>query len=117
MNILTEITELADQILLELVEGGFFNENVFVDALELRRRMEIQMQYNWEQIEDIHLSENQLMDIIKEVHTDGIHRTFEKMYVDELLIADSINKDGEIIYKINPEIDIDDYLQSKFGTE
>ncbi len=113
MNILTEITELADQMLLELLETGFFNENVFVDALELKRKMEIQMQYNWEQIEDIHLSETQLIDIIKEVHREGIIKTMDTLYMDEILVADSIDKDGEIVYKLNPEINIDDYLQSK----
>ena len=116
MNILTEISELADQIILELFETGFFDENVFVDGIDLKNEMEKQMQYNWEQLNDMHLSETQLMDIIKNVHTNGIHKTFNKMYMDELLVADSINADGEIVYKINPEIDIDDYLQSKFGT-
>ncbi len=113
MNILTEITELADQMLLELLETGFFNENVFVDALELKRKMEIQMQYNWEQIEDIHLSETQLIDIIKEVHREGIIKTMDTLYMDEILVADSIDTNGEIVYKLNPEINIDDYLQSK----
>jgi hypothetical protein len=97
-------------MLLELLETGFFNENVFVDALELKRKMEIQMQYNWEQLEDIHLSEAQLIDIIKEVHKDGIVKTMDKLYMDELLVVDSINKDGELVYKLNPEKNIYDYL-------
>ncbi len=113
MNILTEITELADEIIIELIELGFFKQNIFVDALELKRKMEIQMQYNWEQIDTIHLSDSQFEDIIKEVHREGIIKTMDTLYMDEILVADSIDKDGEIVYKLNPEINIDDYLQSK----
>jgi hypothetical protein len=115
MNILTEITEMAEQILLELVENNFFNENIFVDALELKRKMEIQMQYNWEQLDNMHLSEEQLISIIKEVHRDGVHRVMNVMYQDELLIAESVDSNGELVYKVNPKINLDDYLQSQFG--
>jgi hypothetical protein len=113
MNILTEITELADEIIMELIELGFFKQNIFVDALELKRKIEIQMQYNWEQIDNMHLSDSQFEDIIKEVHREGIIKTMDTLYMDEILVADSIDKDGEIVYKLNPEINIDDYLQSK----
>lgn len=116
MNILTEITELADQIVAEFFESGFFEENLFIHPLELKRRMEIQMQYNWEQIDNIQLSEKQLIDIIGDVYRDGVRKALDIMYTDELLIADSVNKDGELTYKINPKIDLDDYLQSKFRT-
>jgi hypothetical protein len=116
MNILTEISELADQILAEFVESGFFEENVFIHPLELKRRMEIQMQYNWEQIDNMYLTEDQLIDIVGDAYRDGFRKALDIMYSDELLIADSINKDGELVYKINPKINLDDYLQSKFRT-
>ena len=116
MNILTEITELAEQIIEEFVESGFFEENVFIHPLELKRKMEIQMQYNWEQIDNMYLSEEQLIDIIGEVYRDGVRKALDIMYVDVLLIVDSVNKDGELVYKINPKINLDDYLQSKFRT-
>lgn len=116
MNILTEITELAEQILSGFVESGFFEEHAFIHPLELKRKMEIQMQYNWEQLDNMYLSEEQLIDIIGEVYRDGVRKALDIMYADELLIADSVNKDGELVYKINPKIDLDDYLQSKFRT-
>ena len=112
MNILTEIVELADEIILELATTNFFKENPFVDSEKLQRKLEIQMQYNWEQLDDMHLSEKQMIDIIKEVHTEGVHRTINKMYMSELLIIDSVDKNGELVYKINPEKNLDDYLQS-----
>ncbi len=115
MNILTEITEMAEQLLLELAENNFFNENIFVDAQELKRKMEIQMQYNWEQLDNMYLSEEQLINIIKEVHRDGVHRVMNAMYQEELLIADAVDSNGELVYKLNPKINLDDYLQSEFG--
>ena len=52
------------------------------------------------------------MEIIQRVTTEGITKTFSDMVMDGTIIMDSVDANGELLYKINPEIDIDD-LQSK----
>jgi|APGre2960657373_1045057.scaffolds.fasta_scaffold02912_9 hypothetical protein len=112
MDILHEIIETADNIMSELEETDFYEQYLFCDPFKLRRELEIQMQRNWEQLDDIHLSDEQLMEVINKVTTEGINKTFGDMVMDGTLIMDSVDANGEILYKINPEIDIDD-LQSE----
>jgi hypothetical protein len=112
MDILSEIIETADNIMSELEETDFYEQYLFCDPFKLRRELEIQMQRNWEQLDDIHLSDEQLMEVINKVTTEGINKTFGDMVMDGTLIMDSVDANGEILYKINPEIDIDD-LQSE----
>ena len=112
MDILHEIIETADNIMSELEETDFYEQYLFCDPFKLRRELEIQMQRNWEQLDDIHLSDEQLMEVINKVTTEGINKTFGDMVMDGTLIMDSVDANGEILYKINSEIDIDD-LQSE----
>ena len=112
MNILTEIMETADNIMNELESSDFYEQYVFCDPFKLRRELEMQMQRNWEQLEDIHLSDEQFMEVIQKVTTEGINKTFGDMVMDGTIVMDSIDSNGEILYKINPEIDIND-LQSE----
>ncbi len=112
MDILTEIIETADSIMNVLEEDGFYKQYVFCDPFKLRRELEIQMQRNWEQLEDIHLSDEQFMDIVHKLTSEGVHKTFSEMVMDGTIVMDSVNADGELLYKLNPEIDIDD-LQSE----
>jgi len=112
MDILSEIIETADSMMEDLEETDFFEQYIFCDPFKLRREFEIQMQRNWEQIEDIYLSDNQFMEIVQKVTEEGINKTFGDMVMDGTLVMDSVNADGELIYKLNPEIDIDD-LQSE----
>ena len=112
MDILHEIIETADNIMSELEETDFYEQYLFCDPFKLRRELEIQMQRNWEQLDDIHLSDEQLMEVINKVTTEGINKTFGDMVMDGTLIMYSVDANGEILYKINPEIDIDD-LQSE----
>lgn len=112
MDILHEIIETADNIMSELEETDFYEQYLFCDPFKLRRELEIQMQRNWEQLDDIHLSDEQLMEVINKVTTEGINKTFGDMVMDGTIIMDSVDANGEILYKINPEIDIDD-LQSE----
>jgi len=111
MDILHEIIETADNIMSELEETDFYEQYLFCDPFKLRRELEIQMQRNWEQLDDIHLSDEQLMEVINKVTTEGINKTFGDMVMDGTLIMDSVDANGELLYKLNPEIDIDD-LQS-----
>ena len=108
MDILHEIIETADNIMSELEETDFYEQYLFCDPFKLRRELEIQMQRNWEQLDDIHLSDEQLMEVINKVTTEGINKTFWDMVMDGTLIMDSVDANGEILYKINPKIDIDD---------
>jgi hypothetical protein len=72
MNILTEIIETADNMMHMLIETGFFKDFPMVSSVRLRRKMEIQMQYNWEQVNNIHLSESQFVQCVTESVLDTI---------------------------------------------
>lgn len=112
MNILTEIIETVDNIMNQLDGDGFYEQYIYCDPFKLRREFEIQMQRNWEQIEDIHLSDGQFMEIVERVSKEGVNRVFSQMVMDGTIIMDSVDANGELLYKLNPEIDIDD-LQSE----
>ncbi len=105
MNILTEIMETADYMMDELDKSGFYDQYIFCDAFTLRRELEMQMQRNWEQFEDIYLSDDQFMEIIRKVTEQGVNKTFTDMVMDGTIMMHSINDEGEILYKLNPEID------------
>lgn len=111
MDILTEIIETVDNIMNTLEDEGFYDDYVFCDPLKLRIELEMQMQRNWEQLEDIYLSDEQFMDIVQKITTEGVHKTFGEMVMDGTIIMDSVDANGELLYKLNPEIDIND-LQS-----
>lgn len=108
MDILSEIIETADNMMRELEATDFYEQYLFCDPFKLRREFEIQMQRNWEQIEDIHLSDEQFLDIVQRVTEEGINKTFSDMVLDGTIKMDSVDSNGELLYKINPEIDIDD---------
>lgn len=112
MNILTEIIETADNIMKQLESDGFYEQYIFCDPFKLRRELEIQMQRNWEQLDDMHLLDEQFIEIVERLTTEGIHKTFADMVMDRTIVMDSVNADGELLYKLNPEIDIND-LQSE----
>lgn len=112
MDILSEIIETADNIMRELEASDFYEQYLFCDPFKLRKEFEIQMQRNWEQLEDIHLSDEQFLEIVEKLTTEGIHKTFSDMVMDGTIVMDSVNADGELLYKLNPEIDIND-LQSE----
>jgi hypothetical protein len=112
MDILSEIIETADNIMHELESNGFYEQYIFCEPFKLRKELEIQMQRNWEQLNDIHLSDEQFLEIVEKLTSEGIHKTFADMVMDGTIVMDSVNADGELLYKLNPEIDIDD-LQSE----
>jgi hypothetical protein len=66
------------------------------------------MQRNWEQLDDIHLLDSQFLEIVERLTTEGVHKTFGEMVMDGTIMMDSVDQNGELLYKLNPEIDIDD---------
>jgi hypothetical protein len=112
MDILIEIIETVDSIMYELESNGFYEQYIFCDPFKLRREFEIQMQRNWEQLDDIHLLDAQFTHIVQKLTTEGVHKTFGEMVMDGTIVMDSVDQNGELLYKLNPEIDIDD-LQSE----
>jgi hypothetical protein len=108
MDILSEIIETVDNMMDTLNESGFYEQYIFCDPFKLRRELEIQMQRNWEQLDDMYLSDKQFTEIVERLTTEGIHKTFGDMVMDGTIVMDSVNADGELLYKLNPEIDIND---------
>lgn len=108
MDILSEIIETVDFMMEELKETGFYEQYIFCEPFKLRRELEMQMQRNWEQFDDIHLSDEQLLEIIRKVTEEGVNKTFTDMVMDGTIIMHSVNDEGEILYKLNPEIDQND---------
>jgi len=112
MDILNEIIETADNMMNELEETDFYEQFIFCDPFKLRRELEIQMQRNWEQLDDMYLSDSQFMEVVQRVTTEGINKTFTEMVMNGAFTMDSVDANGEIIYKLNPNLNIDD-LQSE----
>jgi hypothetical protein len=108
MNILTEIVETVDAIMDNLKDEGFYDTHIFCDPFKMRREFEIQMQRNWEQMDDMHLLDSQFLEIVERLTTEGVQKTFGEMVMDGTIMMDSVDENGELLYKLNPEIDIDD---------
>lgn len=105
MDILHEIIETADNIMSNLEETDFYEQYIFCDPFKLRRELEIQMQRNWEQLDDMYLSDSQFLEVVQRVTEEGINKTFGEMVMNGCIIMDSVDSNGEILYKINPERD------------
>lgn len=112
MNTLNEIIETTDNIMSVLVDAEFFYLNEFVDGLSVRTKLETQMQRNWEQKDDMYLTDEQFMDIIREslLEAYDIHSTYA--FINGLWTADSLDSNGKLVYKINESNEIRQYLQS-----
>lgn len=108
MNILTEIVETVDNIMEVLNAEGFYDDNIFCDPFKLRREFEIQMQRNWEQIDDMNLSDEQFLEIVQKITKEGVNKTFGEMVMDGTILMDSVDQNGELLYKLNSKIDIND---------
>ena len=52
------------------------------------------------------------MDIVQKITTEGVHKTFGEMVMDGTIVMDSVDQNGELLYKLNPEIDINE-IQSQ----
>ena len=114
MDILSEIIEVSNQIMDSLEENDFFLENPFLEQIPLKRALQIRMQQKWEQEEEIHLSDEEFLDVCQSVSNNEIGKTIEDL-VDKGALNMSINEDGEIVYSANKdyewEKDDDDEFQ------
>jgi hypothetical protein len=59
-------------------------------------------------MDDMHLLDSQFLEIVERLTTEGVQKTFGEMVMDGTIMMDSVDENGELLYKLNPEIDIDD---------
>ena len=99
MNILTEIIELSDELIDSLTEQKFFEETPFVSPLDLKREIQKQMQYNWEQTNDIRIDEDQFLQICRDLTKSRISIGLGDL-VDSGHVQTAVNPDGELVYSL-----------------
>ena len=99
MNILTEIIEVSDEMIDNLIEQNFFNDTPFVSPLELKRGIQKQMQYNWEQTNEMYLDEDQFLEICREIISEGISHNLGVL-IDNGYVEMAVNPEGEIVYSL-----------------
>lgn len=99
MDILTEIIEVSDEIIDTLREENFFEETPFIDELELKRAIQIQMQYNWEQNNSMYLNDEQFLEIVNGLITDGVSNGLSDL-IESGHVQAAVNSDGEIVYSL-----------------
>jgi hypothetical protein len=102
MDILSEIIEVSNQIMDSLEENDFFLENPFLEQIPLKRALQIRMQQKWEQEEEMHLSDEEFLDVCQSVSNNEIANTIESL-VDKGALNMSVNEDGEIVYSANKD--------------
>ncbi len=102
MDILSEIIEVSNQIMDSLEENDFFLENPFLEQIPLKRALQIRMQQKWEQEEEIHLTDEEFLDVCQSVSNNEIANTIESL-VDKGALNMSVNEDGEILYSANKD--------------
>jgi hypothetical protein len=108
MDILSEIIEVSNQIIDTLEEGGFFEENPFIEQIPLKRELQIKMQQKWEQEGEIFLTDEQFLQVCQSVSNNEIGKTIEDL-VDKGALNMSVNEDGEILYSANKDYKFEDY--------
>lgn len=99
MNILTEIIEVSDEIINTLYEENFFEETPFIRPLELKRAIQKQMQYNWEQTNEMYLNDNQFLEIVNELIAEGVSNGLSDL-IESGHVQAGVNPDGEIVYSL-----------------
>jgi hypothetical protein len=107
MDILNEIIEVSNQMIDTLHDSGFFEEHHFIEAESFKRELQIAMQRKWEQENEMHLTDDEFLEITKAEHSKGIGETITAL-VDKGALDMSVGEDGEIYYSANKEFNIDD---------
>jgi hypothetical protein len=102
MDILSEIIEVSNQIVDTLEEGGFFEQNPFIEQIPLKRALQVKMQQKWEQEGEIILTDEEFLEISQNVSNNEIGKTIEDL-VDKGALNMSVNADGEILYSANKD--------------
>jgi hypothetical protein len=103
MNILTEIIEKSDEIVDILNQTNFFGDYPFVDADVFKYRLQVAMQRKWEQTDDMNLSSEEFIILVRVVSSDGISETINQMCEKDLLRM-AVNPNGELVYTLSDGI-------------
>ena len=85
MNILTEIIEKSDEIVDILNQTNFFGDYPFVDENVFKYRLQVAMQRRWEQTDDMNLTSEEFIILVRVVSSDGIAETINQMCEKNLL--------------------------------
>lgn len=97
MDILSEIIEKADNIIELLSKTNFFNDYPFIDVDKFRYRLQVTMQYKWEQHEEINLTSKEFIHLVHLASNDGISDTIYEMS-EKGLISMAVNPKGQLVY-------------------
>jgi hypothetical protein len=107
MDILPEIIEVTNEMVDALDEGGFFENNPFIERMPLKRKLQNLMQRRWEEFDDYKLTWEEVEGVIQDVLNESVSNTIEDL-MDKGALNMSINKDGEILYKANKDFNFDE---------
>jgi len=102
MDILNEIIEASNHMIDVLEETDFFIETPFVDKIPLKKALQIAMQRKWEQEDNMFLTDEEFLNVCKEVSVNGIGKTIGDL-VDKGALNMSVNNEGEILYSANKD--------------
>jgi hypothetical protein len=103
MDISNEIMETADNIMGRLQEHGFYEQHLYCDPFKLRTELELQMQFNFIQNDDIFITDEQFIAIIDKLTIESIDNEISEMIIDGTITMDSVDTNGEIVYKLNSD--------------
>ena len=103
MNILTEIIEKSDEIVDILNQTNFFGDYPFVDADVFKYRLQVAMQRRWEQTDDMNLTSEEFIILVRVVSSEGISATINEM-CEKNLLRMAVNPKGELVYTLSDGI-------------
>jgi len=103
MNILTEIVEKSDEIVDTLIQTNFFDDYPFIDEKVFKYRLQVTMQRKWEQTDDMNLTSEEFIILVRAVSSDGISETINEM-CEKNLLRMAVNPKGELVYTLSDGI-------------
>ena len=103
MNILTEIIEKSDEIVDILKQTNFFGDYPFVDEDVFKYRLQVAMQRRWEQTDDMNLSSEEFIILVRKISSEGISTTINEM-CEKNLLRMAVNPKGELVYTLSDGI-------------
>ena len=103
MNILTEIVEKSDEIVDVLNKTNFFDDYPFIDEKVFKYRLQVTMQRKWEQTDDMNLTSEEFIILVRAVSSDGIAETINEM-CEKNLLRMAVNPKGELVYTLSDGI-------------
>lgn len=103
MDILTEIIEKSDNIIDVLSRTNFFDDYPFIDVNSLKYKLQVTMQYKWEQHEEINLTPKEFSHIIHLASQDGLSDTLYEMS-EKGLLSIAVNPKGQLVYSISKDL-------------